>query len=272
MTVHIKRLTEPAECAQCHRLAAAVWGEESACSVPQMVIHANFGGLVLLAQDGGVPVGFLFSFPARYNTEWVLWSHETAVLPAYQHQGIGTLLKRTQFQVAGEMGYEAVAWTFDPLVARNADFNLNKLGALVEDYRIDVYGPMQGDPINRDLPTDRWIVRRPTTVERSSPETATLTYASAEETVLLSIDNECTPVPQPSIQAVIAGAEGRPMTVQIPLRLDCLLANQPRLAHDWRTNFRTVATNLLEAGYGVSCYRTEAEHGTYVWKKRRAPK
>jgi predicted GNAT superfamily acetyltransferase len=50
-----------------------------------------------------------------------------------------------------------VVWTFDPLVARNAWFNLAKLGALPAAYLEDFYGPMT-DAINAGMASDRLLL------------------------------------------------------------------------------------------------------------------
>lgn len=51
-----------------------------------------------------------------------------------------------------------ITWTFDPLVRRNAHFNLAKLGAGPARYLPDFYGPMR-DGINGAGDTDRLMVR-----------------------------------------------------------------------------------------------------------------
>ncbi len=50
-----------------------------------------------------------------------------------------------------------IVWTFDPLVRRNAVFNLARLGARASRYEVDFYGPVR-DAINGDDETDRLVV------------------------------------------------------------------------------------------------------------------
>jgi len=57
-----------------------------------------------------------------------------------------------------EQGIDLVRWTFDPLVARNAYFNLHKLGAIADRFGRDFYGPMT-DAINQGDRSDRFTVR-----------------------------------------------------------------------------------------------------------------
>jgi predicted GNAT superfamily acetyltransferase len=50
-----------------------------------------------------------------------------------------------------------VTWTFDPLVRRNAWFNIGVLGAVVHEYLVDFYGPID-DAINAGDESDRLLV------------------------------------------------------------------------------------------------------------------
>jgi predicted GNAT superfamily acetyltransferase len=52
---------------------------------------------------------------------------------------------------------DRIVWTFDPLVRRNAHFNLARLGARATRYEVDFYGPVR-DAINGDDDTDRLVV------------------------------------------------------------------------------------------------------------------
>ena len=67
---------------------------------------------------------------------------------------VGFALKVHQRAWALARGVPAIVWTFDPLVARNAWFNLAKLAALPAAYLEDFYGPMT-DAINAGMASDR---------------------------------------------------------------------------------------------------------------------
>ncbi len=58
---------------------------------------------------------------------------------------------------AGARAPAAVSWTFDPLIRRNAWFNLGKLAADADGYLPNFYGSMD-DAINRSDDTDRVLV------------------------------------------------------------------------------------------------------------------
>ncbi len=100
----------------------------------------------------GASVAF-FHAPA----ERAMHSHVTGILPHSQRQGLGRALKAHQREWALERGVGHITWTFDPLVARNAHFNLSVVGARVTDYLVDQYGPM-ADGVNRGDESDRLMV------------------------------------------------------------------------------------------------------------------
>jgi predicted GNAT superfamily acetyltransferase len=50
-------------------------------------------------------------------------------------------LKLEQRASALERGITLIQWTFDPLQAKNAYLNIEKLGVIVRRYEVEVYGP-----------------------------------------------------------------------------------------------------------------------------------
>ncbi|NDF83049.1 MAG: hypothetical protein EB130_07820 [Actinobacteria bacterium] len=92
-------------------------------------LHA--GGHASLAEVDGVVVGATWGFLASHEGRLGLHSHVTGVLSAHANAGVGLALKHHQWQWASKQGLDFVTWTFDPLVRRNAYFNLVKLGANV---------------------------------------------------------------------------------------------------------------------------------------------
>ena len=78
-------------------------------------------------------------------------SHMLAALPGRRHAGVGFALKLAQRAMALDQGIQVVRWTFDPLVARNAHFNMSKLGAQCDRFHRNFYGEM-GDSLNAGRP------------------------------------------------------------------------------------------------------------------------
>lgn len=85
-------------------------------------------------------VGFVHHLAAVRENEIFGYSHMMAVAHEYQNQGVGARLKWSQRKRAIEEGRSFIKWTWDPMQARNAHFNLNRLGVTVTSYAENFYG------------------------------------------------------------------------------------------------------------------------------------
>ncbi len=132
-------LEEMSECVQLQREVFAL-PEVELSPVRHFVVTKNAGGFVLGAYDGGRLAGFVLSVPAFLRGEKAFYSHMTGVRTQYQGLGIGALLKWAQRSMALAAGVNLIKWTFEPIKARNAYFNLEKLGAAVLEYQPNFYG------------------------------------------------------------------------------------------------------------------------------------
>jgi len=128
-----------AECVQLQRDVFAL-PEVELSPVRHFVVTRNAGGFTLGAYDGARLVGYVLSVPAFLRGERAFYSHMTGVLPEYQSIGVGARLKWAQRLKALDEGVEYIKWTFEPTKARNAYFNLEKLGATMVDYQRNFYG------------------------------------------------------------------------------------------------------------------------------------
>lgn len=111
--------------------------------VRHLIVTKNAGGFALGAYDGDRLAGFVLSVPAFLQGERALYSHMTGVRAEYQSLGVGSRLKWAQRTRALEMGVKFIKWTFEPIKARNAYFNLEKLGAVILELQADFYGHEQ---------------------------------------------------------------------------------------------------------------------------------
>src|SRR3954470_12077145 len=118
---------------------------------------AHSGNYVALALADDQPVAAAIGFRGDDSVGAHLHSHIAGVLPRWQGSGVGYLIKEHQRSWALAHGLDRVTWTFDPLVSRNAYFNVVKLGAQLTRYYVDFYGPMV-DGINDGDETDRCLV------------------------------------------------------------------------------------------------------------------
>ena len=116
--------------ADLQRLASVfdeIWG--TSCPVVRVellraVQHA--GGYLQCRGRGRSVVGGSFGFLGRHRGEPALHSHVTGILPSVRHTGLGRALKLQQRAWAADHGLAWIVWTFDPLVRRNAWFNLER--------------------------------------------------------------------------------------------------------------------------------------------------
>jgi predicted GNAT superfamily acetyltransferase len=80
----------------------------------------------------------------------------TAVLESHRDHGIGRRLKLFQREDALARGITHIQWTFDPLMTKNAYFNIMRLGAIARHYMPNAYGSTTS-PLHAGLPTDRLV-------------------------------------------------------------------------------------------------------------------
>ncbi|HSU25410.1 MAG TPA: GNAT family N-acetyltransferase [Pyrinomonadaceae bacterium] len=136
------------ECETLDELAACVDLQREVFALPEieispvrhLIVTKNAGGFILGAFAEGELVGFVLSVPAFLRGERAFYSHMTAVKKDFQSRGVGAGLKWAQRDRALVAGVKYIKWTFEPWKARNAFFNLEKLGATVREYQANFYG------------------------------------------------------------------------------------------------------------------------------------
>jgi predicted GNAT superfamily acetyltransferase len=106
-----------------------------------LIVSQQAGGWTLGAFVDERLVGFVHHLVAvRNGNEIFGYSHMLAIAREYQNKGVGTLLKWSQRERAIREGRSFIKWTWDPMQARNAYFNLNRLGVTVSSYAANFYG------------------------------------------------------------------------------------------------------------------------------------
>ena len=105
-----------------------------------LIVSRQAGGWTLGAFVAERMVGFVHHLAAVRGNEIFGYSHMMAVAKDYQNKGVGARLKWAQRERALSEGRKWIKWTWDPMQARNAHFNLNRLGAIVEAYAENFYG------------------------------------------------------------------------------------------------------------------------------------
>lgn len=160
--MHIRPLHQADEMKAASLLEARIWGGSDLTPPSLLLVFAHHGGVVLGALDNDQLIGVSVGFPGldKKGVSY-LHSHLLGVLPRYRRQRVGEALKWAQWEYAENAGFPYVGWTYDPLMAANAWFNLGVLGARVADVLDNAYGRLD-DEINGSLPTHRfWVTWAP---------------------------------------------------------------------------------------------------------------
>lgn len=221
--------------------------EETVWSMPPIPVHQTYtathnGGIYLGAFIDKELIGFLNSFPGYdpKTKKAYLCSHMMGILPEHRHRGLGRILKLKQAEIAKEMGYEMITWTFDPLESRNAYLNIHKLGATGAIYLQDHYGSLN-DSLNQGLPTDRIIIKWDITKEHQvhKPELD-------ENKILLRQAANQEPVLTEAYQDDLASGV---WLVEIPEDFQTMKKDNFELAKNWRYQVREVFEKLFAIGY-----------------------
>jgi len=140
--VEIREVSSIDEYDACIRLQRAVFGLPDLEISPRrhLIVSRMAGGWTLGAFVEGELVGFVHHLAAVRGNEIFGYSHMMAVAAEYQNHGIGARLKWAQRARALGEGRDFIKWTFEPMRARNAHFNLNRLGVIVREYAVNFYG------------------------------------------------------------------------------------------------------------------------------------
>ncbi len=201
--IELRELSTLDEFRACVELQKVTWGEDFLDIVPSSILQVThkMGGFVGGAFEDSDLVGFVYSVAGRYRGEQAHWSHMLAVAERTQGQGVGRRLKIFQRDAVLRSGVNSMYWTFDPLVARNAHLNLNRLGATVVEYVENMYGAETGSPLHAGVDTDRLIVKWDLVSTPGSPPTGELGGDAGEDAVMVEIPSNLDALPGPKTLA-----------------------------------------------------------------------
>ncbi len=176
----IRHCVSTADFDACVQLQQATWGETYRDIVPASLLKVSrrVGGIVAGAFAGPELVGFVYGLTGPDRDGRLLhWSHMLGVRADWRDRGIGRALKAFQRSALRGSGVATIAWTFDPLVARNAHLNLNRLGARIAEYVPDMYAET-GSTLHA-FGTDRLVVEWPVEPAPGTPAAVTTAAAAA---------------------------------------------------------------------------------------------
>ena len=236
--------------------------------VHQFAVSSRMGAIMLGAFVGPELAGFVYSFPAVFKGESCQHSHLLAVLPDFQGYGLGKALKWAQREEAVKRGYRFITWTYDPLMTRNANLNLQALGAVSRTYFPNFYGLTPALCLGPGIPTDRMLIEWPIRDRRVKTRFEGKARKPACDTSAL-----------PKAQERKTGGEdpfhrpGRPnlrlddevVLVEVPRDIKAL-AGRPDLIAEWQTGLRRTMTAYFGRGF-VADHFIFGERAFYVLKK-----
>jgi predicted GNAT superfamily acetyltransferase len=204
----------------------------------------------------GASVGF-------FTVDRSLHSHITAIAAEHQGLSIGYAVKQHQRAWALEREVDTITWTFDPLVRRNAYFNLHKLGACLTAYLPDFYGAMT-DGVNAGDLSDRlsvcWPLTSPRAVAAAGGRVAEVDLsglrAAGRHVRLDRVDGERPEPRQPGEP---------PWLVAVPEDIERLRRTDASLARAWRLAVREALLEGLAQDLRITAMSRD---GWYVMQAR----
>jgi len=210
-----------------------VWGSVTQIvTIEILMAVSHSGGYVSAAYesrgDGERMLGASVGILARHQGRPALHSHITGLLPGARHSGLGRAMKLHQREWAARHDIEWIVWTFDPLVRRNAWFNIEVLGAEVHEYLPSFYGAMT-DSINVGDESDRLLM--------------------------------AWPVAEPTDRRTRRADTGSHVLVPTPEDIVTLRRTDPAAVSRWRTDTREALQGALERGDRIVGF---TERGEYV--------
>jgi predicted GNAT superfamily acetyltransferase len=260
--VVVRSLHTPEQMQRAAEVLAEIWAPGGSGEAP-----VEAGLLVALEHAGnyvagayaddqliGATVGFFGAPDARTGRSQMMHSHIAGVLPSHARGGVGAAMKLHQRAWCLDRGITVMEWTFDPLIARNARFNLHKLGARFAEYLPQFYGEMR-DGINAGQGSDRaliqWYLEAPEHAQELEPQL-----------MLLEPDDDAAPRLAAGETEVRASAgDAGVVGLRVPTNMMALRADRPNVAARWRTALREVMVPLMTSGWTVTSVRTD---GTYL--------
>jgi len=242
--VEIREVSSIEEYDACINLQRAIFGLPDLEISPRrhLIVSREAGGWTLGAFVEGRLVGFVHHLAAVRGIEIFGYSHMMAVASEYQNQGVGARLKWAQRARALWEGRELIRWTFEPVRARNAHFNLNRLGVVVRNYAVNFYG------------TDYVTNPAEKTAGASGMDSDRL-FASWE-------------LRSPRVEALAAGLE-YPLgpsneVIEIPADFSALLKSDPAAAKREQLRIREEFLKTLSAGLVCRAFERDAEKPRYL--------
>jgi predicted GNAT superfamily acetyltransferase len=208
-----------------------------------LIVSRMAGGWTLGAFIDGKLIGFVHHLAAVQGDQIFGYSHMMAVALDHQNLGVGAQLKWAQRARALAEGRDFIKWTFEPMRARNAHFNLNRLGVVIREYAVNFYGtdyvsnPADKAAGLKGMDSDRLFA----SWELNSPRVEAL--AAARDYQLSKPDE----------------------VIEIPPDFSVLLKSDPEAAKQEVLRVRAEFLKALRSGLVCRAFERDQEHPHYLF-------
>jgi predicted GNAT superfamily acetyltransferase len=263
--VEVRLLSSPEEFQAASEIFLTVWGTGPAnAQMPADVMRAltHSGSYVAGAMRADSMVGAVVGFLGRDDRGSHLHSHILGVTPGQQTRGVGYALKEHQRGWALDQGLKRVMWTFDPLVRRNAYFNLHKLGAAAAAYFENFYGSMS-DGVNAGDESDRLFIEW--TLDSSRVvDAANGRRVESDVDALIDRGASVALSGNESGRPSLGRASGSTVLCATPDDVVSLRRAEAKIALEWRHALRDTLGAAMSDGFAVSGF---TRSGWYVLER-----
>ena len=252
MNAEIREVGDLEDLRRLAKLFAVVWGRAGEPPISSDILRAlaHSGNYVAAAfverQMIAGLVGWLGGTPPDHM---LMHSHILGVLPHSEARGVGFDMKQHQRAWCLSRKVRVMEWTTDPLIRRNAYFNLAKLGAEAPEYLVDFYGEMR-DAFNRGDESDRLLIRWHLDSERALaaargdlPDLDVEKLRSWQTHALLAIGPGGKPAYEPSASRVLI--------CEVPEDILAMRRTNLALAREWRLALRRALGDSMARGYTI---------------------
>lgn len=258
--VLIRELTTPEGATAAAELLDGIWNSDGGGAAPVepglLIALEHAGNYVVGAYRNGEIVGAAAGFCGPPELA-MMHSHIVGVSSWSKGKGIGAAMKLHQRAWCLERGVTTLEWTFDPLIFRNANFNINRLGARLEEYLPQFYGQMR-DATNAGQGSDRALIRW------RLAETAHPASYPVEQDVgvplMVDLGVDGAPIFPGVDEGAVAERHGM-IGLRIPADIERLRSGNSDASARWRAALRESMHVLMDAGWAVRGLRRD---GTYL--------
>lgn len=281
--IEIRDIRTLEEFAACVELQAATWGAGFREMVPATILRISqrLGGVTAGAftADGAL-AGFVFGITGIEDGAVVHWSDMLAVRHDMRDHGLGARLKAYQRHAVRAVGARRMYWTFDPLVARNAHFNLNRLAVRVAEYAQDMYGADTGSAMHSGFGTDRFVAvwdmieadgdGAPRPDSRGSSTAGLRDWSGGPVSDVAPVLNREGAAGAVNLPTEDDAALPPAVQIEIPLDIFAVQAQSAAEARGWRASTREAFQWAFAHGYAVERFVRDAavDRGAYRLARR----